>query len=54
MECQVLWDTTSDGSIHFDVLPEIQFMYSTKKQENEDAECIFCNGKFSKYERVEI
>ena len=29
-------------------------MYSTKKSENKDAECIFCNGKFSEDEQGEI
>ena len=37
------------------VLPEIDFMYSTKESENKDAvECIFCNGKFSENEEGEI
>ena len=29
-------------------------MYSTKESENRDAECIFCNGKFSEDEQGEI
>ena len=36
------------------VLPEIDFMYASKKSENKDAECIFCNGKFSEDEQGEI
>ena len=54
MACQALWNTTSDGSFHSDVLSQIDFMYSTKESENKDAECIFCNGKFSKDEQEEI
>ena len=54
MACQALWNTTSDGSFHSDVLSQIDFMYSTKESENKDAECIFCNGKFSEDEREEI
>ena len=49
-----LWNTTSDESFHSDVLSEIDFIYSNKESENKDAECIFCNGKFSKDERGEI
>ena len=40
-------------SILIDVLSETDFMYSTKEPENKDAECIFCNGKFSEDEREE-
>ena len=29
-------------------------MYSTKGSESKDAECIFCNGKFSEDEQGEI
>ena len=39
-------NTTSDESFHYDVLPEIDFMYSTSESENEAAACIFCNEKF--------
>ena len=54
MDYQALWNATSNESLHSDVLSEIDFMYSTKKSENKDAECIFCNGKFFKDERGEI
>ena len=54
MVCRTLWNTPSDKSFHSDVLPEIDFMYSTKESENKDAECIFCNGKFSEDERGDI
>ena len=33
---------------------EIAFMPSTKEPVNKDAECIFCNGKFSEDQRGEI
>ena len=36
------------------VLSEIDFIYSTKESENKDAECIFCNGKFSEDEQGKI
>ena len=54
MACRALCNTTSDESFYFDVLSEIDFMYSTKESENKDAECIFCNGKFSKDEQGQI
>ena len=53
MVCRALW-TASDESFHSDALSEIDFMYSIKESKNEDAECIFCNGKFFKDEREEI
>ena len=40
MACRALWITTCDESFHFDVLSEIDFIYSTKKSENKDAEYI--------------
>ena len=48
--CGALWNTISDQLSRSDVLYEIDFMYSTKESENKDAECIFCNGKFSENE----
>ena len=36
------------------VLSDTDFIYSTKKSENKDVECIFCNGKFSEDEQGEI
>ena len=54
MACLALWNTTSDESFHSDVLSGIDFMYSTKESENKNAECIFCNGKFSEDERGKI
>ena len=36
------------------VLSVIHFIYSTKESENNDAECIFSNGKFSEDEQGEI
>ena len=54
MTCRALWDKIQDELFHSDVLPEIGFMYSTKESENKDAECIFCNGKFSEDEIEEI
>ena len=54
MTCRTLWNTISDGLFHSDVLSEIVFMHSTKESENKDAECIFCNEKFSEDERGEI
>ena len=49
-----LWITTRDESFHSDVFSEINFMYWTKESGNNDAECIFCNGKFSEDERGKI
>ena len=54
MACWALWNTTSDESFHSDVLPDIDFMYSTKETEDKDAEHIFCKEKFSENERREI
>ena len=34
---------TSGESFHYDVLSEIDFMYSTEELENKDTEYIFCN-----------
>ena len=36
------------------ILSETDFIYSTKESENKDAECVFCNGKFSEDEQGEI
>ena len=33
MACRALWNTTSDESLHSDVLSEIDFMYSIKESE---------------------
>ena len=54
MTCQALWNTTCDELFHSEVLSEIGFIYSTKELENKDAECIFCNEKFSEGEKGEI
>ncbi|XP_023214317.1 PHD finger protein ALFIN-LIKE 8-like [Centruroides sculpturatus] len=45
---------SSDESFHSDVSSVMDFVPSTKEPENEDAECIFCNGKFCEDERVKI
>ena len=39
---------------HSDALSETDFMHSTNESENKDAECIFCNGKFSEDEEIEF
>ena len=44
----------SDKSFHSDLSAEIDFMDSTEESENEDTECIFCNGKLSQDKRGEI
>ena len=49
-----LWNTIGDESFHSDILSGMDFVYFTKESENKDAECIFCNGKFSEDERGEI
>ena len=54
MRCRRLWNIINDESFHSDVFSEADFMYSTKKSENKDTECIFCNGKFSEDEQLEI
>ena len=54
MECRVLRNTTSDESYHADALSETDFLNSTKESKNKDAECMFCNGKFSEDEQGEI
>ena len=54
MVCRALWSTIGDESFHSDVLSEIAFIYSTKKSENKDTECIFYTGKLSEDEQGEI
>ena len=54
MACPALWNSTSDESVLSNVLPKIGLTFSTEESQNKDAECIFCNGKFSKDEQGEI
>ena len=54
MACRVFWNSTREESFHSRALSESDFMYLTKKLDNEDVGCVFCNGKFSEDERGEI
>ena len=54
MACRTLRNTTSDESFHSGALFDTDFMYSTKKPDDKEVECIFYNDKFSEDERGEI
>ena len=53
MTCRAIGNAISDKLVYSDVLTESGVIYSTKESENKDAECNFCNGKFSEDEQRE-